>query len=390
MKITKTNNYIRRLIILALVLAAIISAGSWSPSFEPQPEPPGDEITEPAPPDDPKPDPNPDPEPEPEPEPEPLPYVPAADRTNPLTGLEMDPAKLADRPVAVMINNIRAALPQSGICAADIIFEFPVEGGITRLMALFKDLAAVGNLGTVRSSRKYFVQTAQGFDAVYIHLGASDEAYSYISANKVTAIDCLKGQWDASMIFRDPDRIRNSGYEHSAYTTGERIVKALATLSKNGSRVEIAGEKQRFFAFNDEEATLDGREAVNVKAAVTSIVTAGFNYNTDEKVYYKTQNTAAHFDEAADQQLSVKNVIILAVNMRIKSGRNPDGLLDVDIIGSGDGYYISNGRCVDIKWAKSGAEAPIVLTNPDGTPLALNRGNMYIGVLSGLKNVTFE
>ena len=89
-------------------------------------------------------------EPEPEPEPEPvLPY------TNPLTG-EGSAVDLAGaRPVAIMLNNLKKALPQLGVSQADLIYELPAEGGITRMMAVFQSVEGVGDLGSVRSARDY-------------------------------------------------------------------------------------------------------------------------------------------------------------------------------------------------------------------------------------------
>ena len=69
-----------------------------------------------------------------------------------LTGVEGDMSPLA-RPVAVTVNNLEASLPQYGISGADIIMEFPVEGGITRLMALYGNYGSVPEVCSVRSCR---------------------------------------------------------------------------------------------------------------------------------------------------------------------------------------------------------------------------------------------
>ena len=58
-----------------------------------------------------------------------------------LTGEWIDPEKGNRRPIAVMLNNIKEAIPQSSIEAADIVYEAPVEGGITRLMGIYEDFA---------------------------------------------------------------------------------------------------------------------------------------------------------------------------------------------------------------------------------------------------------
>ena len=93
-------------------------------------------------------------EPEPVIEPEPEPEEPSGPAgTNPLTGLPMEPEQENDRPVAVMFNNLKAAQPQLGISQADIIYEVPAEGGITRMLGVFQSLEGVGTLGSIRSSR---------------------------------------------------------------------------------------------------------------------------------------------------------------------------------------------------------------------------------------------
>lgn len=102
------------------------------------------------------------------PEPEPvLPYV------NPLTGEGCAQDIAQKRPVAVMLNNLKKALPQLGVSQADIIYEAPAEGGITRMLAVFQSVEEVGNIGSVRSARDYYVSLAMGHDALYLHAGGS-------------------------------------------------------------------------------------------------------------------------------------------------------------------------------------------------------------------------
>ena len=57
---------------------------------------------------------------------------------NPLTGLVMDKKMVNARPVAIMINNLHSGQPLLGVCDADIMYECPTEGGITRILAVFK------------------------------------------------------------------------------------------------------------------------------------------------------------------------------------------------------------------------------------------------------------
>ena len=55
-----------------------------------------------------------------------------------------------------MINNVKDALPQYGITEADVIFELPVEGDLTRLMALYADYTKVPDICAIRSCRYYY------------------------------------------------------------------------------------------------------------------------------------------------------------------------------------------------------------------------------------------
>lgn len=89
---------------------------------------------------------------------------------SPLTGeAGYDESLLLNRPVAVMVNNIEQSLPQRGISKADIVYEMPVEGGITRLMAVFSDYHDLPEIGSIRSARHDYVELALPLDAIYLH-----------------------------------------------------------------------------------------------------------------------------------------------------------------------------------------------------------------------------
>ncbi len=72
-----------------------------------------------------------------------------------------------------MTENTKAALPQYGINSAGVLYEAPVEGSITRMMAIYEDYADLTQMGNVRSCRPYYAQFAAEFDAIYVHFGQS-------------------------------------------------------------------------------------------------------------------------------------------------------------------------------------------------------------------------
>ncbi len=82
---------------------------------------------------------------------------PVPEFVNKLTGEETTEELAGIRPIAMMINNIKAATPQQGISLADVMYEVLAEGGITRLLCLFTDYASLPETGSIRSSRDYFI-----------------------------------------------------------------------------------------------------------------------------------------------------------------------------------------------------------------------------------------
>ena len=109
---------------------------------------------------------------------------------NLLTGLaDLTDEAIGKRPVAVMVNNIPAAMPQYGVEKADIIFEIPVEGDQTRFMALYADYTTVPKICAIRSCRYYFPALSQGFDAFYVNWGIDDSIADYLEALNLDQYD---------------------------------------------------------------------------------------------------------------------------------------------------------------------------------------------------------
>ena len=144
------------LLMAALVLSMFAGCGKKEGPAEP--EPAVEEET-------------PTPTPEETPTPEATPEGQKGDARSYLTGEPIDGELAKKRPIAIMIGNTSDALPQYGISAADVIYEVPVEGSYTRLMAIFQDYSGLEKIGSVRSCRHYFIYFAKEFDAIYAHYG---------------------------------------------------------------------------------------------------------------------------------------------------------------------------------------------------------------------------
>ena len=122
-----------------------------------------------------------------------------------------------DRPIAVMIDNHKGAMPQAGLNDAYLVYEIIVEGGESRLMALFKG-ANLDKIGPVRSSRHYFLDYALENDAIYVHFGWSPQAQSDITK---LGVNNINGISESSTSFW---RTKDKYAPHNVATSPEKIL----------------------------------------------------------------------------------------------------------------------------------------------------------------------
>ncbi len=361
------------LIALAILLLCTCACGKKT-AEEPQPPSaaPSPEVTV-------KPSPSPEvtetPAPEVSPEPEEPEEPVYTGPWHPLTGLPVEEDISNKRPYAIMLNNIKAALPQYAVSQADIIYEMLAEGGITRMLGVFQDVREVGAIGSVRSARDYYLDLAQGLDAIYVHGGGSPKAYDEISNRGVAAIDGIKGKY-AQMFYRDQYRMNSAGYEHSLFTSGELIEKCAGDY---GYRLEHETGYSNGLLFADAVQPAGGK-AENVRVEFSGYKTGLFEYDAESGLYKISQYGAPYTDGAVGEQVAVKNVLVLYCEMYTIAGDDA-GRMAADLVGSGTGYFICNGTYCKINWQKDAYSAPFIYTLEDGTPLELARGTSYVNIL---------
>jgi hypothetical protein len=284
-----------------------------------------------------------------------------------------------------MINNIKQAMPQFGLMKADIIYEVVAEGGITRLVAVMQDPSLAGIIGSVRSTRSYYLDIAQGHDALLLHAGASEMAYADIKKRGVTSLDAIKGGYEGSLYYRDAGRKKKNGFEHSLMTTGENIVKI---IDKAKFRIDHDNGYSYPVRFEPDVA-LSGTSANEVSVRMSQYKTGVFQYDQAGGMYLVSQYAKPHMDADIGEQLRVKNLLVLYADISSIEG-DKYGRMEVDLVGGGSGIYVSNGQMVDIKWSKDSYTSPFVYTNPDGSERVFNAGTSYICIVSSPKAVTVK
>ncbi|MCQ2451075.1 MAG: DUF3048 domain-containing protein [Clostridia bacterium] len=284
---------------------------------------------------------------------------------NNLTGLEMDVNKQNLRPVAIMINNISVAQPvQTGINKADIIYETEVEGGITRLMAVFKDIASVGQIGTIRSARYPYVDLALAHDAVYFHCG-QDNTYCKPHLRDIDDISIDTGTCGGTRISNGLAR------EHTLYSFGNKLLEGIkgkkidTTLSSNPSWQNF-GKEDENIAFTD----VCNKVSVSFSTSYKTV----FQYDSTKGKYTRYFGTTLRKDYVTGETVDVKNVFVLMTSV----SNYPDGYHRRVELTSGDGYYMVNGTYQKIKWSKGSSTSPLKFTDEAGNTLKVNAGNSWV------------
>ena len=296
------------------------------------------------------------------------PEEPALKGINDLTGMPMDEAKENNRPLAVMINNIDIAQPLMGVSQSDVMYECLAEGGITRIMACFKDPSGVAEIGSVRSARPYYIRIAQGMDAVYMHSGGSEDAYALLGSGVIDEFDL-----DTDMMWRDEWRRENLGYEHSVLTSGELLENGIASRGVRRT-YEGASPESQMFSETESQVQAGGR-AHWLCASFSSYKDTAFTYDAGSQAYLVGQFGEAQMDGAYNTQVARQNVLALYIPTY-----SPDGglLQQMDLIGSGDGYYMSRGKIIPIAWHKDSYDTPFYYTTEAGEALIMAPGSVYV------------
>ena len=274
------------------------------------------------------------------------------------------------RPFAVMINNLDAALPQSGIGSADIIYEAEVEGSITRMMAVFQDPTSLPKIGPVRSSRHYYIYMADDSEAIYTHFGWSPQAQAIIEGQ---GLEHINGMTDKSgAFFRTSDRVA----PHNAYVDGSRLPE-LAQAA--GYSLTHSSEYQPNLAFNTENTDLTEGEDAQVIHIGFSYDNPVLTYHSDDGLYYRSEYGGEQIDAETGNQLCFKNVIIQQVTKAIlEDGEH----LELGMFGTGTGYYATNGKIIPITWKKDSQQDKTIYYDASGNQLKLNPGKTMIEVIN--------
>ena len=275
-----------------------------------------------------------------------------------------------DRPIAVMIDNHDDAWPQAGLQRAYMVYEIIVEGGETRLMALFKGADDVEKIGPVRSARHYFIDYAMENDAIYTHFGESPQASSDIKKYSIAEIDGISE--DGTTFWRVKDKV----VPHNAVTSMENLIQS----AKNKNYRMTSNEDSVLNYVTDEVNLEDGQGAVSVTIPHSQLQTVSYEYDEENKVYERFARKEAQVDWDTDEPITVKNIIITFCDNYTLSDTENKGRQGLKNIGTFDGYYITNGKAIKIKCIKNARDEKTVYQDLNGNEIDVNDGNTFVHI----------
>lgn len=282
------------------------------------------------------------------------------------------------RPYAIMINNLGVARPlQSGLQDAMIIYEMIVEGGLTRYMAVFQD-QNTERIGSIRSARHYFLDYALENDAIYVHHGNSPQAaadFKTLNIDRIS-VDASKTGWR--------DKSLNVSTEHTLFTSIAKLNNGVGNKRKTRNKDFLLNYSETPIDLSTKEGAI---KANNIEITYSGSVKSSYEYDESAQNYKRSVNGKAHTDYVTKKQYTFKNIITYQVsNTSLNDGSGKDRQT-LDNIGSGEGYYITNGYAVPITWSKSSRSSQTVYKYKDGIEIDVNDGNTFIQIQPKGKNL---
>ena len=326
------------------------------------------------------PSPLPTPAPLPTPVPSPTPIPTATPVPAPLTGRLVPPDVAARHPIAVMIDDLGVARPQSGLASASVVWQAPAEGGVPRYMAIFQDDLPEA-VGPVRSSRYYYIAWAAEWRAIYIHSGGSPQALATLRANGNGQLVYNGDEYRYGGTFF---RLKTRFAPHNLYTTG-------ASLRSLGQRMGANDQAYVPVWQFAPDAPLDARPYGGTIAVRYPQNTIQYAYDRTTNTYLRSVTGEKKQTDAADGiRIAPNNVVVMRMSFGPLNDGDPGAKrLEAKVVGSGTAWISTNGRTIQGTWMKASLTKPTMFYDGNGNEVTLTVGQTFIQVIPGDYQISF-
>ncbi|SFP32695.1 DUF3048 domain-containing protein [Salibacterium halotolerans] len=268
-----------------------------------------------------------------------------------------------ERPLAVMINNHPDARPQTGLADADIVYEALTEGELTRFLAIYQS-AHPEEIGPVRSARDYFVNLAEGYDAMYVAHGWSPGARRMLQSGGVPYLNGLF--YDGTLFHRSNERRA----PHNSYIDYEDAVSGLENKG-----YELQKDVPANFYKKDGFSASSAAPAEDVSVWYSDKYVVQFSYNQEDGTYERSSDNTAFTGEKAAEQIEASNVFIIEAPHRVvdEAGRRK-----INIEDGGSGLLLQHGEALEVQWRNEGGR---LLPYKNGEKVPFQPGKTWINVI---------
>ncbi len=323
---------------------------------------------------------------------QPPPYLPG-----PLNGESVPRSLALRRPIAVIIDNYAPdARPQSGLSPASMVIETLVEGGITRLMALYLEQDAP-KVGPIRSSRVYFDQWAAAFHATLMHVGGNDDAQALL--------------WYLPPVFNLDESPLEAGFSDSAdnpywsrqdrdppyavYANGDTARSYMERHHQNWAYAQASIPHKRpaslFQRGHPGSLTISYVDPLDFQIPANPDYTVRYDFDRATDTYLRTVGGAPHIDAVTKKPLRPANVIVMRTGTAVADAQAGATLESITIptIGTGPAWYFRDGKVSAGRWQQKDQFAPLRFLDRHGRPVAFNPGQTWIEVLPKYSEATW-
>jgi hypothetical protein len=306
---------------------------------------------------------------------------------NPLTGLPAPNPDLLNRhPMAIKVTNYpRYTRPQSGLSLADQVFEYYIEGGLTRFTAVF-----YGNdsewVGPVRSGRFFDEHIARMYQAFLVFKFADKRVLDYFQTTDIAEY-LVVPTIGSCPPYRVMESRNIEDYNNNYFNTtlwGDCVEKN-----------HLSGDKPnlRNGPFSYDIPQVAYVEANRIFTYYSEYSYHYWDYSPDFGQYVRYQEVNDIHDGKEESYtlmtdnvnaLSVQasNVVVLFVYHEFENPfQADDEVYHIDLTGSGEAYVFRDGVGITAKWVRMTRDQPLVLTTIYGAPITLRPGVTFYEVI---------
>lgn len=300
---------------------------------------------------------------------------------NPLTGLPYpDEDSLNRRTLILKVSNFPEVVrPQYGLNSADVVYEYEVEGGVTRFAALFRSNTPE-MVGPIRSARLMDIELVKAYQALLGYSGSNEWIYNFILASdwRWRALSPQLGT-NCPMFCRI--RWDSRAFEHTLFANTVAIWDEAERLQVN------QGMRATGLAFRAEP---DAAEATANDIAIdwySDRAETRWQYNPADGHYLRWDSGLPHIDAATDEQIYTDNLVIIEVWHQDRPDVYESEIGGIALghllEGTGSAWVFRDGNWYRGEWFRNPEGGGVYLRylDADKTPIALKPGRTWIEVV---------